>query len=167
MEFRSKVLALEDLPAWREALRKSGLKLVVTNGCFDVLHLGHASYLEAARQEGDVLLVGVNSDVTVRELKGPDRPVNPEADRAALVAALASVDAVCIFPELRATRLIARAQPDVYVKGGDYTVETIPPEERQAAEFAGAKIRFLPVVPGKSTTGLLQKLAGGDAGAAR
>lgn len=158
MEFREKILTVETLPAWRDALRKAGRKLVVTNGCFDVLHLGHATYLEAARKQGGALLVGVNSDGAVRELKGPGRPVNAEADRAALVAALASVDAVYIFPELRATRFIARAQPDIYVKGGDYAVESIPQEERRAAEEIGATIIFLPLVPGKSTTAILQKI---------
>src|SRR5262245_2127728 len=140
------------------AFRGTGKKLVVTNGCFDILHLGHATYLEAARNQGDALLVGVNSDVTVRELKGPGRPVNSENDRAALVASLASVDAVFIFAELRATAFLTLAQPDVYVKGGDYTLETIPQEERRTAERLGARIVFLPHVPGKSTTGTLSKI---------
>jgi rfaE bifunctional protein nucleotidyltransferase chain/domain len=160
MDFRNKVIPLDGLPSWRNALRKDGRQLVVTNGCFDILHLGHATYLEAARKQGDALLVGINSDATVRELKGPRRPVNAEPDRAALVAALASVDAVCIFPEMRATRFLTLAQPDIYVKGGDYAVDTIPQEERRAVERLGAKIIFLPLVPGRSTTALLEKIEG-------
>jgi len=158
MGFRDKILALDALRRWRAALRTEGRRLVVTNGCFDILHVGHASYLEAARREGDALLVGVNSDATVRELKGPGRPVNSENDRAAVVASLASVDAVYIFPELRVTTFLSNALPDVYVKGGDYTLETIPQEERLTAEQLGARIVFLPHVPGKSTTDTLSRI---------
>src|SRR5512139_4063214 len=103
-------------------MRARGKRLVVTNGCFDVLHLGHVTYLETARSQGDALLVGVNSDEAVRQLKGPGRPVTPETDRAAVLAALESVDGVCIFAESTATRFLAAAQPDIYVKGGDYTL---------------------------------------------
>src|SRR5258706_5409783 len=99
MNFRAKILTSETLPAWRQAQRVGQRKLAVTNGCFDLLHLGHATYLEAARNQADLLLVGVNSDATVRELKGADRPINSEAERAALLAALQSVDAVCVFAE--------------------------------------------------------------------
>src|SRR5260221_9118997 len=105
MNFREKILSWESLPAWRKALRDQKKTLVVTNGCFDILHPGHVFYLEAARNEGDVLLVAVNGDASVRELKGPARPINNEGDRAAVVAALASVDAVCIFHDRNATRL--------------------------------------------------------------
>jgi rfaE bifunctional protein nucleotidyltransferase chain/domain len=121
--------------------------------------LGHVTYLEAARGLGDALLVGLNSDASVRELKGPERPVNPEADRAAVLAALASVDAVCIFPERSAAAFLARARPDVYVKGGDYSLETLNQEERRIVEAAGGVIRVLPVVPGRSTSDLLKKIA--------
>ena len=131
----------------------------MTNGCFDLLHRGHVTYLQAARQQGDVLLVGLNSDESVRQLKGADRPVNAEQDRAAVLAALESVDAVCIFAEKTATHFIATAQPDIYAKGGDYTVETLNQEERRVVENAGGKIMVLPVVPGKSTTALLKKLS--------
>src|SRR5215471_6900062 len=102
-------------------MRASGRKLVVTNGCFDLLHAGHVTYLETARSQGDALLIGLNGDDSVRQLKGPDRPLNPESDRAGVLAALASVDGICIFAERTATRFLAAAQPDVYVKGGDYT----------------------------------------------
>ena len=138
----------------------------MTNGCFDLLHLGHVTYLEAARDQGDTLLVGVNGDASVRALKGPDRPINPEGDRAAVLAALAAIDAVCIFSELRAVDFLAVAEPDVYVKGGDYTLESLNADERRVVERCGGRIVILPMVPGKSTTGLLQKVSGFVGGAA-
>lgn len=156
---RSKIISWEDLPSWRAKLRESGKKLVVTNGCFDLLHSGHVTYLETARDFGDALLVGLNGDASVRELKGSGRPVNGEADRALVLAALESVDGVCIFKEKRATKFLSRAEPDIYVKGGDYTLETLDQDERRAVESLGGRIRIVPVVPGKSTTGLLEQLA--------
>lgn len=159
MNFREKLIPWDQLPAWRAAMRASGRKLVVTNGCFDLLHLGHVTYLETARNLGDALLIGVNSDASVRELKGPERPVNQEQDRAAVLAALASVDGACIFTDKTATRFLAAAQPDVYVKGGDYTLDTLNQDERRVVEQAGGRIVILPIVPGKSTTALLQKLS--------
>lgn len=159
MNFHDKIIPWEKLPAWRQAVRASGRKLVVTNGCFDILHLGHVTYLENARNFGDLLLLGVNGDAGVRELKGPSRPVNNETDRAAVLAALESISGVCIFPEKTATRFLAAAQPDIYVKGGDYTLETLNQDERRAVESAGGKIMLVPFVPGKSTTGLLEKIS--------
>jgi rfaE bifunctional protein nucleotidyltransferase chain/domain len=158
MHFREKMISWESLPQWRAAMRASGKKVVVTNGCFDLLHLGHVSYLEQARNEGDLLLVGVNGDASVRELKGPERPLNPESDRAAVIAALESVAAVCIFAEKTAMRFLSRAQPDIYVKGGDYTLETLNQDERRTVEQSGGRIVILPLVSGKSTTSLLEKL---------
>jgi rfaE bifunctional protein nucleotidyltransferase chain/domain len=157
--FRDKMISWDALPAWRAGLRERGVKLVVTNGCFDILHLGHVTYLEGARNLGDALLVGVNSDAAVRELKGSQRPVNSEADRSAVLAALESVNGVCIFTEKTATHFLKLAQPDVYVKGGDYTLETLNQDERRAVEEAGGKIIIVPIVPGKSTTSLLQKIS--------
>lgn len=159
MNFREKIIAWDELPVWRQRLRASGKKLVVTNGCFDLLHLGHVTYLENARNLGDALLLGVNSDAAVRGLKGPNRPVNSETDRASVLAALQSVNGVCIFTEVTATRFLAAAQPDIYVKGGDYTLETLNQDERRAVESAGGKIVLVPFVPGKSTTGLLEKIS--------
>jgi D-glycero-beta-D-manno-heptose 1-phosphate adenylyltransferase len=159
MNFRDKILTLEQLPEWRADMRRRGRRLVVTNGCFDLLHLGHVTYLEAARNQGDALLIGLNSDASVRQLKGPDRPLNSEQDRAAVVAALESVDAVCIFEEPTATRFLSVARPDIYVKGGDYTLETLNREERQAVQQVGGRITVLPIVPGKSTTALLKRIA--------
>src|SRR3954469_10987710 len=112
VNFREKILSWEALKAWRGSLRKQGRRLVVTNGCFDILHLGHVTYLEAARNTGDALLVAVNGDASVKGLKGPNRPVNNEQDRAAVLAALASVDAVHIFYEADATRLLKEVKPD-------------------------------------------------------
>ena len=159
MNFRGKIIAWEQLPDWRETLRRTGKKLVVTNGCFDLLHLGHVTYLETARNLGDALLVGVNGDAAVRQLKGENRPVNSETDRAAVLAALESVDGVCIFSEPTATRFLSAAQPDIYVKGGDYTLETLNQDERKAVEQSGGRIAIIPFVPGKSTTAVLQKIA--------
>lgn len=158
MNFRAKIVGIDRLGSWREKLRGKK-RLVVTNGCFDLLHLGHVTYLEQARNLGDFLLVGVNSDAAVRGLKGDGRPVNTEHDRAAVLAALESVDAVCIFPDVRAANFLAAAQPDIYVKGGDYTLETLDQAERQTVEASGGKIVLIPFIPGKSTTGLLQKLS--------
>lgn len=158
MSFRQKLLTLDRLPDWRQQLRSSGRRLVVTNGCFDLLHLGHATYLEAARALGDVLLVGVNSDASVRRLKGPSRPINAEEDRALLIAALESVNAVCLFQETSAEAFLALAQPDVWAKGADYTLETLNPLERHTVERAGGQIAFLTLVPGRSTTATLGRL---------
>jgi len=154
-----KILSLDAVPAWRDALRNRGKRLVVTNGCFDILHAGHVNYLEAARAQGDALLVGLNSDASVRQLKGANRPVNSENDRAVVLAALAAVDAVCVFPEVRATGFLALARPDVYVKGGDFKIEQLPPEEREIVAKTGGQIVTLGFVPGKSTTALIEKIS--------
>ncbi len=158
MSFRKKILRANNLIPWREQLRAQKKKLVVTNGCFDLLHLGHVIYLETARNFGDALLVGVNADASVRELKGANRPVNNEKDRAAVLAALEAVSAVVIFSELSAVNFLTLAQPDIWVKGGDYTLETINQEERRTVENAGGKIIFIPFIAGKSTTALLEKI---------
>jgi rfaE bifunctional protein nucleotidyltransferase chain/domain len=159
MNFREKIIAWDKLPERRKKFRATGKKLVVTNGCFDILHLGHVTYLENARNFGDVLLVGINSDAATRQLKGAGRPVNSENDRAAVLAALESVNGVCIFTDVTATKFLAAAQPDIYIKGGDYTLETLNQDERRAVESAGGKIILVPFVPGKSTTSLLEKIS--------
>jgi D-glycero-beta-D-manno-heptose 1-phosphate adenylyltransferase len=161
MDLDAKLLTVEALPAWRAAQRSAGRTVVVTNGCFDILHAGHVTYLQAARQQGDVLLVGLNGDASVRQLKGEGRPVNSEQDRALVLAALAAVGAVCIFPELRATRFLEIAQPDIYVKGGDFTVDQLPAEERRVVEAAGGQVHIMPQVPGRSTTSILRRLKPG------
>ncbi len=166
VNFRAKILNTEQLRSWREALRQSGLRLVATNGCFDLLHLGHVTYLEAARNLGDALLVGINSDASVRALKGPGRPITPEMDRAAVVAALESVSAVFIFPEPDALRFLDLARPDLYAKGGDYTLETIHQPERRFVESYGGRVVVVGGVPGRSTTALAQRLFAGTPGSA-
>jgi rfaE bifunctional protein nucleotidyltransferase chain/domain len=160
MNFREKIMGPAGLARWREKLRSEGKKLVVTNGCFDLLHVGHVTYLEAARNLGDALLVGINADATVRRLKGAGRPINSENDRAAVLAALQSVDAVCIFPEPDARGFLLRVQPDIYAKGGDYTIDTINQDERRLLESIGCKIVIVGGVPGRSTTQLLSKMSG-------
>ena len=153
---------IADVRRLRDTLDQQGKKLVFTNGCFDLLHAGHVRYLEQARALGDAMVVALNSDESVRKLKGPDRPLNSENDRAEVMAALRAVDAVVVFGDERATSLIDAIQPHVYAKGGDYTVESLNREERAALEHAGAEIRILPLVPGRSTTSTINKMLAGD-----
>ena len=139
-----------------ETLRAAGQRVVFTNGCFDILHSGHVRYLAAARALGDVLILGLNSDASVRRLKGETRPVNTAEDRAEVVGALKSVDAVVIFDEDTAEELIAKVYPAVYVKGRDYTPETLP--EARIVERYGGEVAFIPLVAGKSTTNIIQRM---------
>ena len=137
--------------------KPEGRKVVFTNGCFDILHRGHATYLAQARELGDLLVVGLNTDASVRRLKGPSRPVNNEHDRAFLLAALACVDFVILFDEDTPAELIRRVQPDVLVKGGDYTLDNIV-----GADFVlqnGGTVTTIPFVDGYSTTLTLQKIS--------
>jgi rfaE bifunctional protein nucleotidyltransferase chain/domain len=154
-----KILTLDQVAAYRASLRERRRKVVATNGCFDLLHVGHLRYLTEARAFGDFLWVGLNGDASVRELKGPGRPLVPEADRAELLAAWRVVDAVTIFPDARATAFLRAVQPDVYAKGGDYTVASLNPEEAAALRECGARIEIVRLVPGKSTTHLVKKMA--------
>ncbi len=159
MNCARKLLTPETILPWRQAWHASGRRLAVTNGCFDLLHAGHVTYLEAARNQADALLVGVNSDDAVRGLKGPGRPVNTEQDRALVLAALESVDGVFIFRERDAVAFLELVQPDIYVKGGDYTIETVNQDERRLIERNGGQIVLLAHVPGKSTTKILEKMS--------
>jgi len=156
-----KIMTLEQAVKWRESLRSQGIELAVTNGCFDLLHRGHVDYLCKARQTADALLVLVNSDASVRALKGPSRPVNEEYARAFVLAGLAAVDAVVIFDSQRCTAELAALKPDVYAKGGDYTVETLDPDEREALLSNHARIEFIAFVDGYSTTGTIKKMNSG------
>ena len=156
---REKILPLAEIVRCRDRLADEGRRVVFTNGCFDLLHVGHVRYLQAARALGDALIVAVNGDASVRALKGPTRPVNSEQDRAEVLAALACVDYVVIFDTERVTRLVQAIRPQVYAKGGDYTVEQLNAEERTALGEVGADIRILPLVPGKSTTAMIGKAA--------
>ena len=151
-------MTLEQAVAWRAELKKAAVALVATNGCFDILHRGHAEYLARARQLGGALLLAVNDDATIRAIKGPTRPVNPEEDRAYVLASLESVDAVVVFKTQTATPLLETIRPDVYAKGGDYTIDTIVQEERRALEAFGCKIVILPAVPGRSTTTTIKRI---------
>jgi len=153
-----KIVNADQLEEISGKMRASGRKLVLTNGCFDLLHAGHVRYLQAARALGDALAVAVNGDDSVRALKGDGRPLNRAADRAEVVAALACVDHVTIFPETRATDLLAKVRPSIYVKGGDYTPETLDANERAALEQAGAEIRIVPFEKGYSTSSLMEKI---------
>lgn len=147
------------LSAIREQLGATGKSLVFTNGCFDLLHVGHVRYLREARALGDALVVAVNGDASVRALKGPTRPINSEDDRAEVLAALECVDFVVLFHTERVTEVVREIRPHIYAKGGDYTVASLDPGERGALEEAGAAIRILPLVPGKSTTATLARAA--------
>ena len=151
-------MKIENALLWREELRRKGKKLVVTNGCFDLLHRGQVEYLAAARTRGDALLVLVNSDASVRALKGPERPLNDEVSRVIVLEALKAVDAAVIFDSRRCDRELALLSPDIYAKGGDYTLETMDPAERKALEQAGSRIVFIPFVPGFSTTSTIEKM---------
>lgn len=154
----AKIIKEKELGKLSETLRAAQKKLVVTNGCFDLLHVGHVRYLQAARKLGDALMVGINGDASVRALKGKGRPLNREADRAEVLAALACVDYVTIFSDVRATNFLKLVHPAVYVKGGDYKTGTLNQEERAALEEMGTEIRILPFESGYSTSSLIERL---------
>jgi len=154
-------MSFEKALAWRNKILRSGRKLVVTNGCFDLLHRGHAEYLSNARRCGDALLILVNSDSSVRKVKGRNRPIVDEKDRSFLLASLSCVDAVVIFGASNCVGLLRKIRPDIYVKGGDYDIDSIVQEERGVLEAVGAKIRFIKFVPGLSTTEILKKISRG------
>jgi rfaE bifunctional protein nucleotidyltransferase chain/domain len=143
---------------WRERERAAGRRVVLTNGVFDLLHTGHLYYLQQARRLGGALIIALNADASVRALKGPARPVQSEEQRAYALGALACVDAVVIFREPRLVAEIDSLRPDVYCKAGDYTLEKLDPGERAALERAGARIEFLPFLPGFSTTSLIARI---------
>ena len=161
-----KIMKLDEAVEWRRALAESGRQLVVTNGCFDLMHRGHVEYLARAREVGDSLLVAINSDASIAAIKGPGRPVVPESDRAYTVASLEAVDAVVVFSTPKAIGLIRQLTPDVYVKGGDYSVETIDQEERLLLDEIGARIEFVTLISGFSTTEIIRTVReGGQVGA--
>jgi rfaE bifunctional protein nucleotidyltransferase chain/domain len=155
-----RVVEAGELARLRDEMDVSGERLVFTNGCFDLLHAGHVRYLRQARALGDALAVGLNSDRSVRELKGPDRPLNPQDDRAEVLSALGCVDYVVIFDGKRATEVLRAVRPHIYAKGGDYTPDSLDAGEKRVLDDTGAEIRILPLVPGRSTTAMLEKLRG-------
>ncbi len=155
-----KVMTLDQAVEWRRTLKAQGKKVAVTNGCFDILHRGHAEYLQSARNTADALLVLVNADDSIRQLKGPSRPICKEQDRAFLLACLEFIDAVVIFDSQRCDQELAALQPDVYVKGGDYTIEKLAAPEREVLLACGAEFQFIPFVPGYSTTAVIKLCEG-------
>lgn len=146
----------EDLQALLAKLRQEGKTIVTTNGCFDILHVGHVRYLEETKKLGDVLIVALNSDASVRRLKGEGRPINNENDRAEVLNALKSVDYVVLFDEDSPMQLLAEIKPDVHTKGADYTVETLP--EAKVILENGGRLEFIKFVEGKSTTSTIAKI---------
>ena len=153
---RQKIRARDELQKIVEALKRKGKKIVFTNGCFDILHIGHTRCLEEAKRLGDTLVVGLNSDRAVRSIKGPPRPITPEAERAEVLSALACVDYVVIFDEPNPLELIASLKPNVLVKGGDWTPETTI--GREVVEKAGGKVVIIPNVHGVSTSGIIHRI---------
>ena len=136
-------------------LKENNVKIAATNGCFDILHVGHVKYLKEAKKCGDVLIVGLNSDASVKMLKGETRPINPQNDRAEVLTALSCVDYVVIFDEISPIELLKSIKPDVYVKGADYTLETLP--EAKPLLTLGIDIKFVDLVLGKSTSNIIKK----------
>src|SRR5687767_1335962 len=155
---REKILNIGQMLDERERLRAAGARLVFTNGVFDLLHVGHVRYLAQARELGDALVVAINSDRTVRELKGPDRPVFDQAERAEILAALRQVDYVVVFDDISPRNVITQLLPDVLVKGGDYQLDQI--HGREEVEAAGGKVISLPFVDGASTSRLIERMKG-------
>jgi rfaE bifunctional protein nucleotidyltransferase chain/domain len=153
-----KLHSLTATVAWRDAQRQAGRRVVLTNGVFDLLHTGHLYYLQKARALGDALVIALNADASVRALKGPARPVQSEEQRAYALAALACVDAVFVFGTPRLDAEIRALRPDLYCKAGDYTLDKLDAGERTALQQVGARIEFLPFLPGFSTTQLIARI---------
>lgn len=153
----NEIIDFNDIEVFVSNLRKQGsIRIAFTNGCFDILHRGHVEYLEKAKEKADILIVGLNSDNSVRILKGEGRPYVNEGDRAFILSRLEAVDIVCIFTEETPLELIKKAQPDVLIKGGDYTVDTIV--GREIVESSGGTVLTIPLVTGRSTTSILNKI---------
>ena len=151
-----KIVNKEEIINIVKNLKKENKKTVFTNGCFDILHVGHVRYLKASKKCGDVLIVGVNSDSSVRNLKGPTRPINNENDRAEIVSELGFVDYVVLFSENSPAKLLEEIKPDIYTKGADYTLETLP--EAPVAIKNNIKVEFINLVEGKSTTNTIKAI---------
>ena len=152
----NRILGRKEASTLIDNLKKEGKKVVFTNGCFDILHVGHLRYLEQAKDQGDILVIGVNSDASVRRLKGPTRPINSELDRAEILAGLRAVDYTVIFEEDTPVELIDELKPSIHVKGGDYKKEDLP--ETEVVERNGGEVRILMLVDGKSTTSVVNKI---------
>lgn len=152
-----RIVSRAELAKLRASLKRQGRKVVFTNGCFDIIHRGHVEYLSKAKALGDILVVGLNSDDSVRRLKGPSRPVVEEADRAHVLAALAVVDYVCVFPEDTPLELIRAIVPDVLVKGADWAIDAVV--GRDVVEDAGGSVQTIDFLPNRSTTRIIEKIA--------
>ena len=152
-----KIVDFNEIKNIADQLKADGKTIIFTNGCFDILHAGHVRYLQAARELGDCLILGLNSDQSVRILKGPTRPINNQDDRAEVLSALSAVNYVVIFEDPTAENLIAQIKPNIYVKGGDYNVKDLP-EATIAAQHGGQTI-LIPEVPGKSSSNIIKKIA--------
>lgn len=152
----SGLIKRENLQELLKELRKAGKVIVTTNGCFDILHVGHVRYLETTKKFGDVLIVALNSDKSVKSIKGEGRPINNEEDRAEILCALKSVDYVVLFDEDSPAKLLAEIKPDVHTKGADYTMETLP--EAKIITENGGRVEFISFVEGKSTTSTIAKI---------
>ncbi|HMO23277.1 MAG TPA: D-glycero-beta-D-manno-heptose 1-phosphate adenylyltransferase [Candidatus Melainabacteria bacterium] len=150
------LLERAELEEFSKKMREVGKKIVTTNGCFDILHVGHVRILKESRKLGDLLLVGINSDASVRRLKGPDRPINSAENRAEILLSLQCVDYVTIFDEATPVEFLSLVKPDIHVKGADYKPEDL--EETPVVEAGGGKVHILALVPGHSTTSLVQKI---------
>ena len=157
---RKKVLSLAEAVAFVEHLRHTGREVVFTNGVFDLLHPGHVRYLQAARREGDALVVALNSDRSVRAIKGPTRPLNPEGERAEVLAGLTCVDAVVVFDEDDPQQIVSRLQPDVLVKGADWAADAIV--GRDTVEARGGRVVRIPLADGHSTSAIIKKIRDAD-----
>ena len=153
MKAKNKIMTRAKLAAFVKKSKAEGKKIVFTNGCFDILHAGHVSSIEFAKSKGDILVLGLNSDASIKRLKGPKRPINKEEDRALVVAALGAVDAVCLFSQDTPLELIKLIKPDVLVKGADYKNKEVV-----GSQFAG-KVVLFPLVKGRSTTNLIDKIS--------
>lgn len=150
------VVQRKDISKLIESLKEQGKQIVTTNGCFDILHVGHVRYLQATKNFADIMVVCLNSDVSVKKIKGPDRPINNENDRAEILCALECVDYVVLFDEASPVDLLCEMKPDVYTKGADYTIDTLP--EAKPVMENGGRVEFISFVEGKSTTNVIKKI---------
>lgn len=160
MSARNKIIALEDLPPLVQKLKREGKSIVTTNGAFDLFHIGHLRALEASKGLGDVLIVGINSDESVKEYKSPVRPIVPESERAEVIASLECVDYVTIFPETTPVRFLELVQPNVHTKSSDRDPEKMP--ETSLVKKYGGEVVMVPMIPGHSTTALIERIRAGD-----
>lgn len=151
-----KLIEKENLDNIIKKLKSENKKIVFTNGCFDILHAGHVRYLKESKKFGDILIVGLNSDVSVKKIKGESRPINPEMDRAEVLAGLEAVSYIVLFDEPSPVKLLEEIKPDIYTKGADYTVETLP--EAKTVLSYGGKIEFIKFLEGRSTTKIIDKI---------